>query len=262
MSGASKINRADDIVFRLEGVSKRFGSIRALDEVDLDIHRGQTTVVLGPSGCGKTVLLKHLIGLLRPDRGRVYFDTVRIDNASETELLDVRRRCGFLFQAGALFDSQNVFQNVAFPLLHHTRYPVERIEEIVSEKLGLVGLPGTEERLPGELSGGQKKRIALARAVAMSPEVVLYDEPTTGLDPIRSETINELIRKLQRELEITSVVVTHDLNSAYKVGDRLLMLRDGKVIADGTPDEIRRSDDPRVRDFLEGRIGALGRQGA
>jgi phospholipid/cholesterol/gamma-HCH transport system ATP-binding protein len=245
--------RQGDALFELRGVVKRFGSVEALVGVDLRIRRGETTVILGPSGCGKTVLLKHLVGLMRPDRGEVYFDGVRIDQVRERELVAVRRRCGFLFQAGALFDSETVYGNVAFPLLHHTQLPVERIREIVAEKLAMVRIEGMEDRLPAELSGGQQRRVALARAIALSPEAILYDEPTTGLDPIRAETINDLINRLSEELEITSVVVTHDLHSAYKIGDRLVMMSEGQLIADGTPEEIRRSKDERVQGFLQGR---------
>jgi len=240
-------------LFELRGVCKRFGKVAALEQVSLRIERGQTTVILGPSGCGKTVLLKHLIVLMRPDRGQVLFDGVRIDNAGERELIAVRRRCGFLFQAGALFDSETVEQNVAFPLLQHTQYPAATVGRLVREKLALVGMSEMGGRLPGELSGGQRKRVALARAIALAPEVVMYDEPTTGLDPIRAETINDLIVKLQRELQITSVVVTHDLNSAHKVADRIVMLLAGRVIADGTPADIRNHRDERVQAFLQAR---------
>lgn len=240
-------------LYVLEGICKSFGREKILEDFDFRIEKGRTTVVIGPSGCGKTVMLKHLNVLLRPDRGAVYFDGVRIDNLPERELIPVRRRCGFLFQAGALFDSQTVEQNVAFPLVQHTRYAPAKIRRIVQEKLEMVGLGGYEDRLPSQLSGGQQKRVALARAIALSPEVILYDEPTTGLDPIRSDIINDLIIKLQHELQITSVVVTHDMKSAYKIADRIVMLNKGKIIADGTPEEIRSSTDDQVCRFIEGR---------
>ncbi len=240
-------------LYVLEGVCKSFGREKILEDFHFRIEKGRTTVVIGPSGCGKTVMLKHLNVLLRPDRGAVYFDGVRIDNLPERELIPVRRRCGFLFQAGALFDSQTVEQNVSFPLVQHTRYAPAKIRRIVREKLEMVGLGGYEDRLPSQLSGGQQKRVALARAIALSPEVILYDEPTTGLDPIRSDIINDLIIKLQHELQITSVVVTHDMKSAYKISDRIVMLNKGKIIADGTPDEIRSSTDEQVCRFIEGR---------
>ncbi|MCP4711999.1 MAG: ATP-binding cassette domain-containing protein, partial [Planctomycetes bacterium] len=195
-------------IFELHGISKSFGEVKVLDDISLVIEAGKTTVVIGPSGCGKTVLLKHLIVLIRPDRGAVFFDGARIDKLKEKQLIPVRRRCGFLFQAGALFDSENVAQNVGFPLLQHTNYTQKEIDKLVHERLELVGLAGLENRMPGELSGGQQKRIALARAIALAPEVVFYDEPTTGLDPIRADRINELIIKLQNELNITSIAVT------------------------------------------------------
>lgn len=224
----------------------------ALDNLNFKISAGKTTVVIGPSGCGKTVLLKILIMLLPPTRGEVYFDGQKIDNLSENKLIEVRRRCGFLFQAGALFDSQTVAENVAFTLVQHTDYSDVTIQRLVREKLELVGMKGMEERMPSQLSGGQQKRVALARAIALSPEVILYDEPTTGLDPIRADSINELIIKLQHELNITSVVVTHDMHSAYKIADRIVMLIKGRLIADGTPAEIRASTDPRVQQFIQG----------
>lgn len=239
-------------IFELRGISKSFGDLKVLDDVSLAIETGKTTVIIGPSGCGKTVLLKHLMVLIRPDRGEVFFDGARIDKLKEKQLIPVRRRCGFLFQAGALFDSETVAQNVGFPLLQHTNYTQKEIDKLVHERLELVGLAGLEKRMPGELSGGQQKRIALARAIALAPEAVLYDEPTTGLDPIRSDTINELIIKLQNELNITSIAVTHDMNSAYKIADRIIMLDQGRVIADGNPDQIRNSADQRVQRFIRG----------
>jgi phospholipid/cholesterol/gamma-HCH transport system ATP-binding protein len=240
-------------LYVLEGITKSFGREKVLENFNFQITRGQTTVVIGPSGCGKTVLLKHLNVLLRPDSGSVFFDGVRIDNLPEKDLIAVRRRCGFLFQAGALFDSQTVEQNVVFPLVQHTRYSSAKIRRMVQEKLAMVGMTGFEDRLPSQLSGGQQKRVALARAIALSPEVILYDEPTTGLDPIRSDIINDLIIKLQNELQITSVVVTHDMKSAYKIADRIVMLSKGKIIADGTAEDIRTSRDEQVCRFIEGR---------
>ncbi|MBN2561727.1 MAG: ABC transporter ATP-binding protein [Phycisphaerae bacterium] len=240
-------------MIELRGVSKRFGSLQVLDDVSLALAGGQTTVVIGESGTGKSVLLKHVVALLRPDEGEVHFHGRRIDNRSEPDLVAVRRRFGFLFQMCALFDSMTVAQNVGFPLTEHTRCTAEKVAETVAQKLRLVGLDGLQRQRPGELSGGQKKRVALARAIALDPEVVLYDEPTTGLDPVRADVINELILKLKRELHVTSVVVTHDMTSAYKVADRIVMLHGGKIIADGTPDWFRTCDDARVRRFVDGR---------
>jgi len=239
-------------ILRLEGVKKSFGATRVLRGVDLAIRAGETTVVIGPSGCGKSVLLKHMIGLLRPNAGRVFFHDQEISAMSERELVPVRRQMGFLFQGGALFDSMTVKQNICFPLVEHHVGTRTTQRERCDEVLRLVGLDGLQQRFPTELSGGQKKRVALARAIALDPEVIFYDEPTTGLDPIRSDLINELILKLQRELKNTAVVVTHDMASARKVGDRILMIDAGQFIFDGTPAELDRVDDEIVTRFIEG----------
>jgi phospholipid/cholesterol/gamma-HCH transport system ATP-binding protein len=234
-------------------VSKSFWSLHVLRGLDLEFHRGQTTVVLGPSGTGKSVLLKHIVGLLRPDSGEVWFEGRRIDALPERELVDVRMKFGFLFQMGALFDSMDVEQNVTFPLVEHTQMPPGERQKRCREVLSLVRMDGSEHKMPAELSGGQRKRIALARAIALHPQVILYDEPTTGLDPIRSDDINELIITLRRELQVTSIVVTHDMHSANRVADRIVMLYDGHTIFDGTAEQIRTSDNPTVRGFVEGR---------
>ncbi|MEA3224858.1 MAG: ATP-binding cassette domain-containing protein, partial [Planctomycetota bacterium] len=208
------------------------------------------------SGCGKTVLVKHLIVLLRPNSGQIYFKDQRIDNLSENELNKVRTQYGFLFQGGALFDSLNVTENIVFPIRQHCEITDwAQAEELVKAKLAMVGLDGYQNHSPASLSGGQRKRVALARAIALNPEVVLYDEPTTGLDPIRSDVISELILKLQRELGITSVVVTHDMTSAYKVADRIIMLHKGKIVADGDADHIRNHPHPIVQQFIHGQVG-------
>lgn len=243
----------NDAIIELRNVSKRFGNQQVLDKVCLKLACSQTTVVIGESGTGKSVLLKHMVALLRPDAGTVHFHGRRIDRMSERDLVDQRRHFGFLFQMGALFDSMTVAQNIAFPIMEHTRRSPAEIADTVAEKLRLVGLDGFQNRRPGELSGGQKKRVALARAIALDPEVVLYDEPTTGLDPVRADVINELILKLQQELHVTGVVVTHDITSAYKVADRIVMLHQGEIIADGTPDWFRGSTDRRVRRFVDGK---------
>lgn len=242
-----------DAVMRLTDVHKRFGDLIVLSGIDLTLRSGQTTVIIGESGSGKSVLLKHIVRLLKPDRGAVYFHEQRIDTMPEIELSAIRPRFGFLFQLGALFDSMSVGENIAFPVQEHTRRRPAEIEEIVARKLAMVGLDGIQNKWPAELSGGQRKRVALARAIALDPELILYDEPTTGLDPPRADVINELIIKLQRELNVTSVVVTHDMTSATKVADRILMLYQGRFIFDGTPDDVRRSDHALVRSFLEGR---------
>lgn len=241
-----------DAIVRVEGLEKRFGRQRVLRGISLAFPRGKTTVVLGPSGCGKSVMLKHLVGLLRPDKGQVYFEGKRIDTLSERAFAPVRRQFGFLFQQGALFDSMTVAENVAFPLREQEGGTPYDAESRVRTVLRLVGLEQTYERFPSELSGGQQKRVALARAVVLRPKVVLYDEPTTGLDPIRSDVINELILKLKQQLQVTSIVVTHDLASAFKVADHMVMLHEGQVELEGSPKEFRDSDNPVVRRFLRG----------
>ena len=240
----------------IKNLTKKFGDNIVLDNISLTIEKGKTTVIIGPSGCGKTVLIKHLIVLLRPSLGEVYFKSKRIDNLDESELNKIRTRYGFLFQGGALFDSLSVVENITFPLRQH--YKVARqndIDELVKTKLAMVGLDGFQKFYPANLSGGQKKRVALARAISLDPEVILYDEPTTGLDPIRSDIINELILKLQRELNVTSIVVTHDMKSAYKIADRIIMLHNGKIIADGNDEYIRNHPHPIVQQFINGQVG-------
>jgi phospholipid/cholesterol/gamma-HCH transport system ATP-binding protein len=252
----TETNHSDgDGVIVLNNVIKKFGSKVVLDNVSLAIEKGKTTVIIGPSGCGKTVLIKHLILLLRPTFGEVYFKGGRIDNLRERRLNKIRTHYGFLFQGGALFDSLSVFENIIFPLRQHSQISNwKQVEELVKSKLAMVGLDGYQNYYPANLSGGQRKRVALARAIALNPEVILYDEPTTGLDPIRSDIINELILKLQRELKVTSVVVTHDMTSVYKVADRIIMLHNGKIIADGDADYIRKHPHPTVQHFIKGQV--------
>lgn len=233
-------------------VAKRFGPLVVLDGVDLAVPRGQSLVIIGASGSGKSVMLKHIVGLLKPDRGEVWFDGVRVDTLPEHDLMNIRRRVGFLFQMGALFDSLTVGENIAFPLTEHTHKSPNEVAQTVARCLTMVGLPGIEKKMPAELSGGQRKRVALARAIALEPELILYDEPTTGLDPIRSDVINELIIKLQRELNTTSITVTHDMNSAFKIAQRIVMLYEGKIIMDGTPNDYKTATNPIVRRFVIG----------
>ncbi len=240
-------------IIRLVNISKSFGPLSVLKNVSLDVPPDKTLVVIGPSGGGKSVLLKHIIGLLKPDTGEVYFDNQRVDTLAEKGLEPMRQNFGFLFQMGALFDSMTVGQNIGFPLREHTRKTPAEIREVVMQKLAMVGLESTVNKMPGDLSGGQKKRVALARAIALNPRVVLYDEPTTGLDPIRSDVINELIIKLKEELKVTSVVVTHDMTSAFKVGDDVVVLFGGKIAMRGTPDDIRNSPNDEVQRFIHGR---------
>ncbi|MDP6379747.1 MAG: ABC transporter ATP-binding protein [Phycisphaerae bacterium] len=242
----------DGVVIRLQGVSKSFGPTAVFEDVCLEIHRGETTVVIGASGVGKSVLLKIIIGIIKPDRGRVFVDGTDITDKSERDLEPIRMQFGMVFQGAALFDSLTVEENVGFLLYEHSRFPKARIRQIVAEKLAMVDLSGTEDLRPEELSGGMKKRVGLARAIAMNPKVILYDEPTTGLDPVTADVINHLIIKTQEELEATSIVVTHDMQSAYKVGDRIVMLYHGNIIADAAPEEIRNHTDPRVQSFIHG----------
>ncbi len=240
-------------IIRLEDVSKAFGGKVVFNDLSLTLCRGQTTVVLGQSGVGKSVLLKLVLGLMKPDRGQIHVDGTEITGLSERDLTDVRTRFGMLFQGAALFDYLTVFENVAFGLREHRRLPEQEVRRIVADRLRLVDMDGTEDLLPEELSGGMKKRVGLARAIAMDPEVILYDEPTSGLDPVTGDTINQLILRCQKELGATSIVVTHDIASAYTVGDRLVMLYGGGIIADGTPDDIRTHQDKRVQRFIQGR---------
>lgn len=239
----------------LKNVTKKFGDNVVLDDISLSIEKGKTTVIIGPSGCGKTVLIKHLIVLLRPSLGEVYFKNRRIDNLSESELSKIRTHYGFLFQAGALFDSLSVAENILFPVRQHYKITDRSgVEELVKMKLAMVGLDGFQNYYPANLSGGQRKRVALARAIALNPEVILYDEPTTGLDPIRADIINELILKLDRGLGVTSVAVTHDMTSAYKIADRIIMLYHGKIIADGDAEHIRNHPHSVVQQFISGQV--------
>jgi phospholipid/cholesterol/gamma-HCH transport system ATP-binding protein len=241
-------------------VSMQFGAQRVLHALDLDIQRGQTLAIIGESGCGKTVMLKLAIGLLRPTVGRATFDGKVLTDLPERELVRQRLRFGFLFQGAALFDSLTVFDNVAFGLRAQRR-PEEEVGEVVRQRLREVGLPADAVRKkPAELSGGQKKRVGLARALALDPEIMLYDEPTTGLDPIMTDVINELILQTRRRRPVTSVVVTHEMRTVHKVADRVVMLfplsrlvpGEGQILFDGTPEELSRCPDTRVRQFVEG----------
>ncbi len=242
-----------DTIIQMRGVRKTFGPQIVLDQLGLDIYRCKTHVVIGPSGCGKSVLLKVMTGLFTPDEGEVLFEGEDITKFTRKKLFQMRIHFGMLFQGAALFDSMTVGENVALPLKKHTDMDDAEIGRVVCEKLSLVGLTDVYDKYPAEMSGGMKKRIGLARAVVMNPKVVLYDEPTTGLDPIMADVINELICQLQRDLDITSVIVTHDIKSAYKVGNHIAMLHGGSIIFTGTPREVQGTDHPIVRQFIEGR---------
>jgi phospholipid/cholesterol/gamma-HCH transport system ATP-binding protein len=239
-------------MIEVDGASKSFGPKKVLDEVSLTVKRGETMVVIGRSGTGKSVLLKHIIGLLEPDAGRVRIDGQDLWELSGGDLDKLRLKFGMLFQGAALFDSMTIFENVGFGLLEHTRMPRKEVTERVHDCLSLVGLQNVDDLYPAELSGGMRKRAGLARAIAMHPEIVLYDEPTTGVDPIMGDIINDLIIALRDRLKVTSVVVTHDMRSAYKVADRIAMLYNGKIIEVGTPDQIRGSANPVVQQFIKG----------
>ncbi len=243
---------ADEVIIRVQNLHRSFDSQRVLRGVDLDIPHGKTTVVIGRSGIGKSVFLKHLIGLMKPDEGRIWIEGEEITGLSKDEMDRVRRKFGMLFQGAALFDSMNVFDNVAFPLRERLRLSRGEIEERVREKLRLVGLNGAEHKMPAELSGGMRKRVGLARAIALDPPIILYDEPTTGLDPILCDTIDRLIMHMQEGLGVTSVVISHDIRGAFKVADRIAMLHDGRIQACGSPEEIENSEDPIVRQFITG----------
>ena len=246
----------DDGIIVVKNVTKAFGGMVVLDNISLAVEEGKTTAIIGPSGCGKTVLMKHLIVLERPNSGEVYFKGERIDDLNERDLVDIRTQYGFCFQMGALFDSLSVFENIIFPIRQHKKITDwKAIEELVKSKLAMVGMDGFQKSFPANLSGGQRKRVALARAIALNPKVILYDEPTTGLDPIRSDVINELVLKLKRELSVTSIVVTHDMKSAYKIGDRIIMLHNGKIIADGDADYIHNHPHSVVQQFIHGKVG-------
>lgn len=241
-------------MIELVDVHKSFGKQHVLDGVNLEVERGKTTVIIGRSGGGKSVVLKHMIGLLKPDSGQVLVEGTDIARMGDRGLNEVRKKFGMLFQEAALFDSMNVAENVAFPLREHTKKKDREIMEIVRENLHSVGLPDVENKMPSELSGGMRKRVGLARALAMRPRIILFDEPTTGLDPVMTEAINELIIRTQKDFNLTCVVISHDIQSIFTVGHRIAMLYDGKIIEYGTPDEIRASRNPVLVQFLSGNL--------
>jgi phospholipid/cholesterol/gamma-HCH transport system ATP-binding protein len=238
---------------KIENLYKSFGQKQVLKGVDLEIEAGEIMVIIGQSGSGKSVLLKHIIGIMKPDAGNIYVDGQQTNSLTEKEILKQSRKFGMLFQGSALFDSLTVEENVAFGLRRHTDLPEEEIKKVVTASLERVGLREIGELLPYELSGGMKKRVGLARAIAYGPEIVLYDEPTTGLDPIRADAINNLILQLKNDLKVTSIVITHDMNSTYKVADRIAMLYDGRIIEVDSPQEIKSSPNPVVQQFINGR---------
>ena len=237
-------------MIKIEDLKKSFGNNQVLKGVNLTIEKGITLVIIGRSGCGKSVLLKHIIGLLKPDEGHIFIEGEDITTMDEKRIYELRKKFGFLFQGAALFDSMSVEENIGLGLEENTNLSGEEIAKIVAEKLELVVLPNTQKMKPSDLSGGMKKRVALARALATNPQYILYDEPTTGLDPVMSDQIDELIRDLSQKLKVTSIVVTHDIFSVYDVADQVAMMYEGKIYFKGTPKELTETEDPLIKDFL------------
>jgi len=245
----------DRRMISIRQLNKTLGTQSVLRGVDLDVEAGETCVVMGRSGCGKSVLLKHLIGLFQPTSGEVWIDGEEITNLPERKLGGIRKKVGMLFQSAALFDSMNVEQNLAFPLREAGVKSEKEIRDRVAEALDMVDLAGEQEKMPEKLSGGMRKRVGLARTIVGRPACILYDEPTTGLDPIASDSINHLIRRLQKRLSVTSVVVTHDMKTAFHTANRIAFLHEGRVHFHGTSEEMRAATDPVIKDFIEGRSG-------
>lgn len=240
-------------MIELKNVSKSFGSNRVLHNLNMSITDGESLTIIGGSGSGKSVLIKHIIGLLKPDAGEIMVEGVDITRIKEKKLFEIIERFGMVFQGGALFDSLTVAGNVAFGIKDRTKRDPDELSHIVEQSLIKVGLPGVMNLMPSELSGGMKKRVAIARAIAKDPQIIMYDEPTTGLDPIMADVINELIIKVGASSQITTIVITHDMVSAYKVSDRIAMLYQGEIVETGSPDEIKHTENPLVRQFIEGR---------
>lgn len=239
-------------MIEITNLYKSFGSLQVLRGVNLTVEKGESMTVIGGSGSGKSVLIKHIIGLLFPDRGQVKVAGQVLNDLDENQLNELRKKFGMLFQMAALFDSFTVWENVGFGLRQHTKLSDKEIKAIATEKLALVGLKNVEDKMPVDLSGGMRKRVGLARAIAMDAEIILYDEPTTGLDPITADSINELIVDLRKKLGVTSVAITHDMHSAYKISDRLAMLYKGEILEVGTPEQIKNTTNPIVRQFITG----------
>jgi phospholipid/cholesterol/gamma-HCH transport system ATP-binding protein len=236
----------------IKELKKSFGIHKVLDGINLNIEKGETRVIIGRSGCGKSVLLKHIVGILSPDSGKIFIDGQEISGLKGKRLDEIRMKIGMVFQGGALFDSLSVGENVGFGLIEHHNIGHRELLERIEEALCLVGLCGIGNLMPSELSGGMKKRVALARAICIRPEIILYDEPTTGVDPITADSINELIRSLHDKIKVTAIAVTHDMKSAYRIADRIAMMYQGKIIAEGTPDDIQNTEHPVVHQFING----------
>lgn len=250
-----RMAEAAEPFIQIRGLEQRFGSQQILRGVDMEIHRGETLVLLGGSGGGKSVLLKHLPGLLKPRKGTIHVDGVEISGFKERQFGPIRKKIGMMFQGGALFDSLTVAKNVAFPLIEQGMKDQAEINRLVTEALEIVRLPGQENKLPSDLSGGMRKRVALARAVVARPACVLYDEPHAGLDPITADSIDHLIKDLQHKYGMTNVVITHEMRSVFRIADRVVFLKEGRVYWTGTPDELQNTSDPELRAFIEGDSG-------
>ncbi len=239
-------------MIRVNHLSKKFNGNVVLDDISFEIERGEIFVILGESGTGKSVLLKHLVGLFKPDRGEVFIDGQNITGLSEKALLKVRKNMGYLFQEGALYDFMNAFDNIAFPLKEHTRLSLKEIKEKVKNILKVVDLEGIEEKFPSELSGGMKKRVALARSIILDSKIICCDEPTSGLDPIRSRDISNLIKDVARNFHCTAVVTSHDIPNSFRIADRLGLINQGRLVACGKPEDLKKSMDNFVREFING----------
>lgn len=239
-------------MIKIKNLTKYFGKLMVLEDVSYEVESGESLAVIGPSGCGKSTLLRLLIRLDQPTSGKIIIDHKDIERLSLEGIIDLRKKIGLIFQSSALFDSMNVFENVAFGLKQHLKLKQKEIERIVHKKLEMVDLEGTQELMPAELSGGMQKRVSIARALAFDPKIILYDEPTTGLDPITSVTIENLMIKLKQELKVTSVIVTHVMQTVNRVADKVVLLHEGKFIETGTPEETQRSNDPIVKNFITG----------
>lgn len=251
-----RANPSRDPVIEMRDVHKRFGAKVVLNGIDLDLYEGEVVIIMGPSGTGKSVLLRHIVGLTTPDRGQVIVFGHDLRGLSRDLLYELRLQIGVLFQGAALLDSMNVLENIVLGLRNHSKMPDDEVREVAAKKLEQVGLPGIGKLMPAELSGGMRKRVGLARAITMEPRIILYDEPTTGLDPVNSDVINDLIVRMASPTR-TSIVVTHDMTSAFKVGQRFVMLLGGKILFDGDADALRSSDDPRVAGFIAGKAETL-----
>lgn len=247
-----------ETIIRVRNVRKAFGELLVLDGVSLDFEEGAITAIIGQSGCGKSVLVKHMIGILKPGEGEIYYRDRSVVDADEDELVEIRRHFGYSFQGAALFDSMNVEENIAFPLREVLNMKDQNeIRRLVKEQLDWIGLPGIEKKAPAELSGGMKKRVGVARTLVTKPEVLLFDEPTTGLDPVLGETINDLVLRVNKELGLTCILITHDIQATFRISDKIAFLHDGKIAEAGTPHEVANSEHPMVRKFIENSFTSL-----